>query len=87
MQMECWAFELGPLILVPPVTRRHVRFCKKRSYDAAGIKEGFSGYSQGTGQRGKTLVEGSSEGRLLLVSGVEVVRLVVEKKGVIYEAL
>lgn len=64
---------------VPQVMKKHVRFCEK-SYEAVGIKESFSGYSQGTWQRGTTLVEGLSEGKLFLASGVEVVGLGVGKK-------
>lgn len=40
------------LALGRQLTRKHVRFCKQ-SYDAAGIKEGFSGSFQGDGERGK----------------------------------
>ena len=46
-----------------------VRFCKK-SHDRDGIKNGISGSSEGDGQRGKGPVEGGSEGKLFLVSGI-----------------
>lgn len=87
MQVGCWAFEVGHLISVSQVMRRHVRFCKKKSYDAAGIEEGFSGSFQGTGQRGNAPVEGSSEEKLLLASEVELVGLVLGEKGVGSEVL
>lgn len=79
MHVECRGFELGYLIWVPRVMKKHVRFGEK-SNEAAGIKESFSGYSQGIWQRGTTPVEGLSEGKLLLASGVEVVGLGMGKK-------
>lgn len=59
MHMECWEFELGYLIWGPRVMKKHVRF-RKKSYEAVGIKESFSGDSQGTWQRGTTPVESLS---------------------------
>lgn len=60
MWIGSWNFpKLGNLVLVPQVTRKHVRFCKK-SHDRDGIKKGISGSSEGDGQRGKTPVEGGS---------------------------
>lgn len=79
--MGCWNFKLGNLVLVPQVTRKHVRFCKK-SRDGVEMKEGFLGSSQGDGQMGKTPVEGNSWGKLLLASRVVVVGLAAGRKRV-----
>lgn len=68
--MGCWnPPKLGNLVLVNQVTRKHVRFCKK-SHDRDGIMEGISGSSEGDGQRGKTPIEGGSEGKVFLASGI-----------------
>ena len=73
MQGGCWGV-LSWDTLVPQGTREHGRFCKK-AYYGAGMKGGFAGSSQGAGP-----VEGGSEGKLWLVSGVEGPWLALGKK-------
>lgn len=68
--MGCWNLpKLGNLVLVNQVTRKHVRFCKK-SHDRDGIMKGIPGSYEGDGRRGKTPIEGSSQGKVFLASGI-----------------